>query len=238
MEPKPGLILCTFEVATHLGRHLRLGESRDGRVIDLNFATAWYMAQTGEAEPQRLADGLVPSDLREFLRTGLRALHTAEELFLGAGPQPPDWWRQGAPPRGPNQETLVYLKKEVTVHELFGGLADVRGPCQCEWELAAVMGRGGVAGYTLQNHFPGRTAIGPLLLTMAKVPDPAQVEIILRINGEERGRRPALAAFELERPDLPGQVIGGGPLGSASLRPGDFVELEAAGFGVLAHRVV
>ena len=39
--------LCTFEVATHVGRHSRVGAFRDGRVIDLNFATAWNLAQQG-----------------------------------------------------------------------------------------------------------------------------------------------------------------------------------------------
>src|SRR5947209_4612477 len=108
MEPRAELKLCTFEVSTHLGRRQRLGGQKDGRIVDLNFATAWYLAQTGEAEPHRLADALVPSNLLDFLRSGLRAIHTAEELFLGAGPRPSDWWRHDPPLRGPNDETLVY----------------------------------------------------------------------------------------------------------------------------------
>ena len=49
----------------------------------------------------------------EFLRAGLRAMHTAEELFMGAGPRPADWWKIEAPPRGPNDETLVYCPDQV-----------------------------------------------------------------------------------------------------------------------------
>ena len=61
--------LCTFEVAGHLGRHCRVGAFRDGRVIDLNFATAWHLAQQGEAEPQHLANALAPSSMIEASRT-------------------------------------------------------------------------------------------------------------------------------------------------------------------------
>jgi hypothetical protein len=90
-----------------------MGGFRDGRIMDLNFATAWYLAQQGEPEPQRLADALVPADPDDFRRFGLRAVHTAEELFMGAGPDPHDWWRRDPPPRGPNDETLVYRPDEV-----------------------------------------------------------------------------------------------------------------------------
>ena len=93
MEPTHHhLNLCTFEVATHLGRYQRLGAHKGGRILDLNFATAWYLAQTGEPDPQRLADALLPSSMIGYLRSGLRASYTAEELFLGAGPNPADWW--------------------------------------------------------------------------------------------------------------------------------------------------
>src|SRR3954463_10964465 len=105
--------LCTFEVSTHLGRHNRVGAFRDGRIIDLNFATAWYLAQQGESEPQQLADALAPPTMLEFLRAGLRALHTSEELFTDAGPRPGDWWKLECAPRGPNDETLVYTPDQV-----------------------------------------------------------------------------------------------------------------------------
>jgi 2-keto-4-pentenoate hydratase/2-oxohepta-3-ene-1,7-dioic acid hydratase in catechol pathway len=106
--------LCTFAVSTPIGRRRRLGAVRSGVICDLNFATAWYLEQQGEPEPQRLANALVPDNMLEFLEAGTRALHTAEELFLGAGPHPSRWWELGAgSPRGPNDETLVYRPEEV-----------------------------------------------------------------------------------------------------------------------------
>jgi hypothetical protein len=104
--------LCTFEVSTHLGRHNRVGAFRDGRIIDLNFAAAWHLAQQGESEPQELADALAPPTMLEFLRAGLRAMHTSEALFTG-GPSPAEWWKLPSPPRGPNDETLVYTPDQV-----------------------------------------------------------------------------------------------------------------------------
>ena len=48
MEPtNHHLKLCTFEVETHLGRKQRLGAHKEGMVLDLNFATAWYLAKPG-----------------------------------------------------------------------------------------------------------------------------------------------------------------------------------------------
>ncbi len=237
MEPRAELKLCTFQVCTHLGRHQRLGAHKDGRIVDVNFATAWYMAQTGEAEPHRLADALVPSNLLDFLRSGLRAIHTAEELFLGAGPRPGDWWRHDPPLRGPNDETLVYRENEVELRELFGATGDVRGPCECEWGLAAVIGRCGIAGYTLQNRFTTREAAGPYLVTPDQFREICQLELSLRVNGAEQGRHHARGNFNQSPGLMPGDVISGGALGTVSLKPGDVVELEAPKIGVLRNRV-
>jgi hypothetical protein len=117
MAEPPPVEFCAFEVATPIGRFTRMGACRDGRIIDVNFATAWYLAQQGEPEAQRLADALVPPDPGDFRRFGRRAVHTAEELFMGAGPSPADWWRRDPPPRGLNGETLVYEKDEVKLLE-------------------------------------------------------------------------------------------------------------------------
>ena len=167
--------LCTFEVAGHLGRHSRVGAFRDGRVIDLNFATAWHLSQQGESEPQHLANALAPSSMLEFLRAGLRALHTSEQLFGSAGPHPADWWKLETPPRGPNDETLVHLPGQVRLcapvpHPArLGTDEDVRFTEKAEPELkfAAVIGkegmkvgaleaRGYIAGFTAMNDFGAR----------------------------------------------------------------------------------
>jgi hypothetical protein len=252
--PDYTLRLCTFEVATSLGRHTRLGSFKDGVIVDLNFATAWYMAQTGEAEPQRLADALVPSTMACFLRTGLRAQHTAEELFLGAGPHPADWWRHKPPIRGPRGETLAYDRSEV---RLLSPLQDMgfyadgdELPLSGEYapEIAAVIGRRAagetvIAGYTLRNVLGARSALGPFVWT----PDGAGAapEITVRVNGEERLRcRPESAGKILEeRKDAaPGEVIpcrlGDCGSGRIEVKPGDTVEIEATRIGRLRNRVV
>jgi 2-keto-4-pentenoate hydratase/2-oxohepta-3-ene-1,7-dioic acid hydratase in catechol pathway len=105
--------LATFQVRTHLGRHDRLGAYLDGRLVDLNFAYAWYMSQQREPAPQALADAHLPGNMLDWLRSGERGLHCALELFLGAGPAPAHWWKEAAPPRGVNDETLVYDPSEV-----------------------------------------------------------------------------------------------------------------------------
>src|ERR1044071_6978892 len=150
--------LCTFEVSTHLGRHNRVGAFKDGRVIDLNFATAWYLAQQGESEPQLLADALVPARMLDFLPARLRAMHTSEELFLGAGPRPEDWWKIENPPRGPNDETLVYAADQVRLRAplpnpaRLGTDEEIRfnGRTEPELKLAAVIGKQGMNIHALE----------------------------------------------------------------------------------------
>jgi len=228
--------LCTFEVATHLGRHRRLGAAKDGCTIDLNFATAWYMAQTGEPAPQQLADALVPPDIESYLRAGLRATHSAEELFLGAGPRPADWWKKEPAPRGPNDETLVYLPGQARLLAPLAGYAgpdeDIPAPAgglACEARLFPVAGLPrndipglrdelrGIAGFTILADFGGRAAMGPYITTLDKIGDPEAIEIVARVNGAEQSR---------------GKTV------RAALKRGDTLELEAELIGVLRSRIV
>src|SRR5262245_26969386 len=104
--------LGTFQVRTQVGRFSRLGIFTDGLIIDANFGFAWYMRQQGEAEPQVLADAHLPSTMLDYLRAGDRALHNVRELISRSGP-PAYWWKDSSPPRGPNDETLVYRPDEV-----------------------------------------------------------------------------------------------------------------------------
>ena len=96
--------LCTFEVATQVGRRQRVGVYVDGRIVDVNFATAWRQQQKDEPEPQRLADALAPANMLDFLRAGPRALHAARDAASGWG---------AACPSGVNGETLIYREAEV-----------------------------------------------------------------------------------------------------------------------------
>lgn len=259
--------LCTFEIPTPVGRHRRVGACKDGVIADLNFATAWYLQQQGEAEPQRLADALVPHGMPDFLAAGLRAMHTAEELFLGDGPRPADWWKQNPPPKGPNDETLVYQPREVRL------LAPLINPARVgtdeevrcgdrvfsELKLAAIIGKQGsevpalearqyIAGFTAMNDLGTRTALGPYLVTPDEIGNPYDLTAIVRVNGEGRAQtnsanlRPKFeeAIEKLSSADLilPGDIIGF-PLDlSLEAQPGDVIELEIAKIGILRTRAV
>jgi fumarylacetoacetate (FAA) hydrolase len=94
------------------------------------------------------------------------------------------------------------------------------------------------------------TSLGPVLLTPDAF-DGASGDMVVRINGEERSRDDVggmrrtwdeLVAHAARNTRLlPGDVIGSGGVDvdrdGARLRPGDVVELELAGVGVLRNRV-
>jgi hypothetical protein len=248
MEPTHHhLKLCTFEICTHLGRHQRLGAHKEGRVLDLNFATAWYLAQTGEPDPQLLADALVPPTMMGYLRSGLRASHTAEELFLGSGPHPAEWWRCEPPPQGPNGETLVYRDGSVRLLDIFGRELEVPGPATCEWglSLVAAAGPNGApmpGGYTIVLRSEGRELAGPYLVTPNQIRQPAELHWTAHVIGKEFGGKECgqggiEAALILEHTGLrPGEFRSTPVLGSITLHAGDLLEVEAERIGVLRVR--
>jgi fumarylacetoacetate (FAA) hydrolase len=145
-----------------------------------------------------------------------------------------------------------------------------------ELEVAAVIGAdGAIAGFTIMNDWSARdlqrremrvglgpakgkdfaTSLGPVLVTPDELGD-LRLEMIARVNGEERSRgnlgdmyhswEAILARAAANTRLLPGDVIGSGTVGSGCilehgdgrwLRPGDVVELEVEGIGVLRNRV-
>lgn len=97
------------------------------------------------------------------------------------------------------------------------------------------------------------TAVGPWVTTSDSV-DPESSQMIARVNGEERSRGssstmmwsfPEMVAFLSQSEGVAvGEVLGSGTVGLGSglelfnkLRPGDHVELEISGIGVLGNRV-
>ena len=100
--------LCTFELSTHLGRHQRLGAVLPEGILDLNFACA---CQTGS---QKLADVLLPADMRDFLSAAADAASVV--LF----------YRQHRPARGLNDETLLYRPEQVRLRTPLPHPASVR----------------------------------------------------------------------------------------------------------------
>jgi fumarylacetoacetate (FAA) hydrolase len=100
------------------------------------------------------------------------------------------------------------------------------------------------------------TSLGPVVVTVDEF-DGGEAEMIARVNGEERSRgnlRDLHHSWEriLEHASRntvlrPGDVIGSGTVGTGTilehgdgrwLQPGDVVELEVEGIGVLRNRVV
>jgi fumarylacetoacetate (FAA) hydrolase len=99
------------------------------------------------------------------------------------------------------------------------------------------------------------TSLGPVLVTPDELGD-LRLEMVARVNGEERSRGnlgdmyhswEAIVAHAGRNTELlPGDVVGSGTVGGGCilehgdgrwLRPGDEVELEVEGIGVLRNRV-
>ncbi len=141
--------------------------------------------------------------------------------------------------------------------------------------IKAPSARDWIAGYTVMNDFSARdiqrkemkvrlgpakgkdwaTAVGPYLVTPDEIPDPYNLRMTARINGElwSEGNTASLHwKFEqmiefLTTDDtiLPGDIIGSGTVGTGCgleldrwIRPGDTMELEIEKVGVLRNRVV
>jgi 2-keto-4-pentenoate hydratase/2-oxohepta-3-ene-1,7-dioic acid hydratase in catechol pathway len=103
--------------------------------------------------------------------------------------------------------------------------------------------------------FDNANAMGPCLVTADELPDPYRLEMIVRVNGEERGRgnsremhwkfEDCIAHASRSETLHSGEFFGSGTVGNGSgleslrfLEPNDVVELEVEGIGVLRNRVV
>jgi 2-keto-4-pentenoate hydratase/2-oxohepta-3-ene-1,7-dioic acid hydratase in catechol pathway len=104
--------LCTFEVATVLGRQRRLGAVFPAGIADLNSACTRHLARKGEPRPERLAEAIVPPDMLEFLRGGetsatfARATLGELTIEIAAGARPADL-------AGRRGERIVFAPGEV-----------------------------------------------------------------------------------------------------------------------------
>lgn len=72
--------LVTFRIQTPVGWFDRLGAVVGDAVLDLNAAYAYYLQQQGDAQPQHMANALLPSNMRGFLNAGSRAMENARVL--------------------------------------------------------------------------------------------------------------------------------------------------------------
>jgi len=116
-------------------------------------------------------------------------------------------------------------------------------------EMASSLGPG--KGKDFDNSNP----IGPCIVTADEIPDPYALDMIVRVNGEERGRGNSremhwkyedCIAFVARAETLqPGEIFCSGTVPNGSgletgryLKSGDVVELEVEKIGVLRNRVV
>lgn len=134
-----------------------------------------------------------------------------------------------------------------------------------------------IFGYTIYNDFSARdaqaiemigqlgpskgkdfdtgNAMGPCLVTADEMPNPYDLTMIARVNGEEWGRGNSgtmhwtfedLIAFISRSETLyPGEFLGSGTVGNGCgleaqrfLKSGDEIELEVSGIGTLVNRIV
>ncbi len=103
--------------------------------------------------------------------------------------------------------------------------------------------------------FDGGNAMGPCLVTADELPDPYDLTMVVRVNGEEWGRghssemkwRFADCIAHVSRSETlhPGEFLGSGTVGNGCglehmrfLKSGDVVELEVEGIGTLRNRVL
>ncbi len=144
-------------------------------------------------------------------------------------------------------------------------------------DIAASDARAHVFGYTIFNDFsardeqtlempgqlgPGKgkdfdgaNAMGPCLVTADEIPDPYDLDMVVRVNGEEWGRgnsgamhwkfEDCIAHVSRSETLHAGEFLGSGTVGDGCglehlrfLSPGDVVELEVERIGVLRNRVV
>jgi 2-keto-4-pentenoate hydratase/2-oxohepta-3-ene-1,7-dioic acid hydratase in catechol pathway len=103
--------------------------------------------------------------------------------------------------------------------------------------------------------FDNGNAMGPCLVTVDEIGDPYRLEMICRVNGEEWGRgnsrdmhwkfEDCIAHASRSETLHAGEFFGSGTVGNGCgleqmrfLNPGDTVELEVEGIGILRNRVV
>jgi 2-keto-4-pentenoate hydratase/2-oxohepta-3-ene-1,7-dioic acid hydratase in catechol pathway len=174
---------------------------------------------------------------------------------------------------GPDAEVRWPKYTEKLDYELEFGVFIGRRGC----DIPARQARQHIAGYTIFNDFSARdiqfkemqgrlgpakgkdfdtgNVLGPYLVTADEVPDPYQLRMLARVNGEEWSRGSSadmrftfeeiIAYISQDETLYPGEFIGSGTVGNGCgleldrwLQAGDVIELEVEGLGVLRNRVV
>ncbi|WP_439859391.1 fumarylacetoacetate hydrolase family protein [Pseudomonas sp. MBLB4136] len=112
----------------------------------------------------------------------------------------------------------------------------------------------GMLGPAKSKDFDTGNIMGPCLVTADELGDPYDLNMLARVNGEEWGRgntrdmrwrfEDVIAHISRSETLYPGEFLGSGTVGNGCgleqlryLKPGDLVELEVDGIGVLRTRV-
>jgi len=113
----------------------------------------------------------------------------------------------------------------------------------------------GMLGPAKGKDFDTGNVMGPCLVTADELPDPYQLSMVARVNGQEWGRgntrdmrwqfEDVIAHISRSETLYAGEFFGSGTVGNGcglelgrSLSPGDVVELEVEGIGVLRSEIV
>ena len=103
--------------------------------------------------------------------------------------------------------------------------------------------------------FDNSNPVGPCIVTADEIPDPYALDMIVRVNGEERGRgnsremhwkyEDCIAFVSRDETIHPGELFCSGTVGNGSgletghyVEPGEVVELEVETIGVLRNRIL
>jgi 2-keto-4-pentenoate hydratase/2-oxohepta-3-ene-1,7-dioic acid hydratase in catechol pathway len=152
--------LVSFRIATPVGPFTRVGALHGRSVVDLNMAYVRWLADQREAQPYRLANAQVPSNMLEFLEGGPSTMAAARRAMGYVVMLDPST-------QGPSGETMVYpsagvqlaapllnppsLRDFIAFEDHIAATSKKRGqPVPPEWYKAPVYYKG--------NH---RTIIGP-----------------------------------------------------------------------------
>lgn len=162
--------LVTFEVLTALGRFRRLGAVVDGnRVVDLNAAYAWLLAEDGHPRPKQWAAAMLPPAMAEFLDLEGHGMQAARQVLDRLTPQ------LVSPPQGVHEAKLVFSPEEVQLCCPLPVPNSLRDFMAFEQHMQAGSDRRGVPipeqWYKMPVYYKGnpRTFVGP----EANIPWPA-----------------------------------------------------------------
>ena len=152
--------LVTFQISTPIGPFLRVGALHGQHVVDLNMAYVRFLADQGEAQPRRLADAQVPSQMLAFLEGGPSAMATARRAL--------DYVNSIGPSvQGPNAEAIVHPLSGVKLMAPLPNPSSLRDFIAFEEHIAATSKKRGQPippeWYKFPVYYKGnhRTIIGP-----------------------------------------------------------------------------